>query len=82
MASANTLCQKLRNVKKAVVTGQDFYTDADGVNHIRIHTRPNIWHEDGWTSVAFFHYSREQKRAGENPLLNDFQICYSLKLYL
>ncbi len=46
MASANTLCKKLLNVKKAVVTGQDFYTDADGVNHIRIHARPNTWHED------------------------------------
>ncbi len=33
MASTNTLCKKLLNVNKAVVTGQDFYTDADGVNH-------------------------------------------------
>ncbi len=46
MASANTLCPKLFNVKKAVVTGQDFYTDADGVNHIRSHVCLNIWHED------------------------------------
>ncbi len=46
MASANTLCKKLLNVKKAVVTGQDFCTDADGVNHIRIHARPYIWPED------------------------------------
>ncbi len=46
MASVNTLCKKLLNVKKAVVTGQDFYTDAVGVDHIRIHARPNIWHED------------------------------------
>ncbi len=40
MASANTLCKKLLNVKKAVVTGHDFYMDADGVNHIRIHAAP------------------------------------------
>lgn len=46
MASANTLCEKLLNVKTAVVTGNDFYTDDDGVNHIRIHARPNKWHED------------------------------------
>ena len=46
MASTNTLCKKLLNVNKAVVTGQDFYTDADGVNHIKIYARPNAWHED------------------------------------
>ena len=41
MASTNTLCKKLLNVKTAVVTGSDFYTDEDGVNHIRIKARPN-----------------------------------------
>lgn len=46
MASANTLCKKLLNVKTAVVTGHDFYTDQDGVNHIRIKARPNKWHEN------------------------------------
>lgn len=46
MASTNTLCKKLLNVNRAIVTGQDFYTDADGVNHIKIHARPNTWHED------------------------------------
>ena len=46
MASANTLCKKLLNVKTAVVTGSDFYTDADGVNYIRIKARPNKWHEN------------------------------------
>ena len=46
MASTNTLCKKLLNVKTAVVTGNDFYTDADGVNHIRIKARPNKWHEN------------------------------------
>ena len=46
MASANTLCKKLLNVNKAIVIGHDFYTDADGVNHIKIYARPNAWHED------------------------------------
>ncbi len=46
MASANTLCKKLLNVKTAVITGSDFFTDTDGVNHIRIKARPNKWHED------------------------------------
>ena len=46
MVSANTLCKKLLNVKTAVITGSDFYTDKDGVSHIRIHARPNRWHED------------------------------------
>ena len=46
MASANTLCKNLLNVNNAVVTGHNFYTDKDGVNHITIHARPNKWHED------------------------------------
>ena len=46
MVSANTLCKKLLNVKSAVVEGCDFFTDQNGVNHIRIHARPNHWHED------------------------------------
>ena len=46
MVSANTLCKKLLNVKHAVVEDAKFYTDNDGVSHIRIHARPNIWHTD------------------------------------
>lgn len=46
MASANTLCKKLLNVKSAVVTGHDFFTDTDGVNHLYIHARPNHWHQN------------------------------------
>ena len=42
MVSTNTLCQKLLNVKSAVIEGANFYTDEDGVNHIRIHARPNV----------------------------------------
>ena len=46
MASANTLCRKLLSVKSAVVTGHDFYQDSDGVNHLRIHARPDRRHEN------------------------------------
>lgn len=46
MVSTNTLCKKLLNVKSAVIEGANFYTDEDGVNHILIHARPNVWHED------------------------------------
>ena len=46
MVSTNTLCKKLLNVKSAVIEEANFYTDEDGVNHIRIHARPNVWHED------------------------------------
>ena len=46
MVSANTLCKKLLNVKNAVVESAEFYSDADGVNHIRIHARPNARHTD------------------------------------
>ena len=46
MVSANTLCKKLLNVKGSVIENSEFYTDPDGVNHIRIHARPNSWHED------------------------------------
>lgn len=46
MVSTNTLCKKLLNVKSAVIEGANFYADEDGVNHILIHARPNVWHED------------------------------------
>ena len=46
MASANTLCKKLLNVKTAVVKGYEFYDDSDGVHHLRIKARPNKWHRD------------------------------------
>ncbi len=46
MVSTNTLCKKLLNVKNAVVERCDFYSDQDGVNHIQIHARPNVWHKD------------------------------------
>ena len=46
MVSANTLCKKLLNVKNAVIEKAEFYSDNNGVNHIRIHARPNVWHQN------------------------------------
>ena len=46
MASANTLCRQPLSIKSAVVTRHDFYQDSDGVNHLRIHARPDKRHED------------------------------------
>ena len=46
MASANTLCKKLLNVKNIVVESHDFYSDKDGVVHLRIKARPSAWHRD------------------------------------
>lgn len=46
MASADTLCKKLLNVKNTVVESHDFYSDADGVTHLRIHARPDAWHQN------------------------------------
>ena len=46
MASANTLCKKLLNVKNTVVESHDFYSDKDGVVHLRIKARPSAWHRD------------------------------------
>ena len=46
MASADTLCKKLLNVKHTVVESHDIYNDQDGVTHIRIKARPNAWHKD------------------------------------
>ena len=46
MASADTLCKKLLNVKDVVVESNDVYADCYGVDHIRIKARPNAWHQD------------------------------------
>ena len=46
MASANTLCKKLLDVKSAVVTGHNLFKDHNGVSHLTIQARPNKWHED------------------------------------
>ena len=45
MASANTLCKKLLNVKNVVVESHDFYTDIAGAQHLRIQARPDKWHQ-------------------------------------
>lgn len=44
--TADTLCKKLLCVKDTVVESQDFYSDTDGVKHLRIKARPSKWHED------------------------------------
>ncbi len=46
MASTNTLCKNILNVKNTVVTDAKFFKDHDGVNHVRISARPNKWHEN------------------------------------
>ena len=46
MVSANTLCKNILNVKNAVIEDCNFYSDTDGVKHIRIRARPNKWHEN------------------------------------
>lgn len=46
MASANTLCKKLLNVKGVVVNNHSFFTDKNGIAHLVIDARPNVWHMD------------------------------------
>lgn len=46
MASANTLCKKLLNVKSTVGESHNFCNDANGVTRLRIKARPNAWHQD------------------------------------
>lgn len=46
MVSVNTLCKNILNVKNTVIEGCSFYSDADGVKHIRIKARPSKWHEN------------------------------------
>jgi transposase len=67
MASANTLCKKLLNVKSAVVIGHNFYTDENGVNRLTIYARPNRWHENdcpicGRRCPRYDHQSAETRR--------------------
>ena len=46
MASANTLCQKLLNVKNTVIESHYFYTDTNDVNRLRIRARPYATHQN------------------------------------
>ena len=46
MASADTLCRKLLRVKNCVVESCDIYNDKNGVAHLRMKARPNVWHQD------------------------------------
>lgn len=52
MASADTLCKKLLNVKNTVVESYNFYNDVDGVTHLRIKARPTAWHQDDCLSAG------------------------------
>ena len=66
MASANTLCKKLLNVKNTVVESHIFYTDQSGVKHLRIMARPTAWHENdcpycGCRCPGYDHPARERK---------------------
>ena len=44
MASVNTLCKSVPNVKNTVIKNCNLYSDKNGVKHIRIQARPNKWH--------------------------------------
>ena len=46
MATTNTLCKKLLNVKGVVIQNHDFYTDDEGVHHLRIYARPSKHNEN------------------------------------
>ena len=46
MASVNTLCKSVLNVKNTVIKNCNLYSDKNGVKHIRIQARPNKWHEN------------------------------------
>lgn len=56
--TADTLCKKLLCVKDTVVESQDFYSDTDGVKHLRIKARPSKWHEDECAFCGKRHLSR------------------------
>ena len=46
VASVNTLCKSVLNVKNTVIKNCNLYSDKNGVKHIRIQVRPNKWHEN------------------------------------
>jgi transposase len=46
VASVNTLCKSVPNVKNTVIKNCNLYSDKNGVKHIRIQARPNKWHEN------------------------------------
>ena len=46
VASVNTLCKSVLNVKNTVIKNSNLYSDKNGVKHIRIQARPNKWHEN------------------------------------
>ena len=46
VASVNTLCKSVLNVKNTVIKNSNLYSDKNGVKHIRIQARPDKWHEN------------------------------------
>ena len=46
MASVNTLCKSVLNVKNTVIKNCNLYSEKNGVKHIRIQARPNKWLEN------------------------------------
>ncbi len=45
MASANSICKRILNVKGVVVESTQFYTDSDQITHLMISARPDKWHQ-------------------------------------
>ena len=68
MASADTLCKKLLNVKNTVVESHNFYNDADGVTHLRIKARPNAWHQDDCPFCGRRNLPRYDRQAKHNKV--------------
>lgn len=68
MASADNLCKKLLNVKNTVVESHNFYDDTDGVTHLRIKARPNIWHQDECPFCGRRNLPRYDRQAKKNKV--------------
>lgn len=68
MASADTLCKKLLNVKNTVVESYNFYNDVDGVTHLRIKARPTGWHQDDCPFCGRRHLPRYDRPTKKNKI--------------
>lgn len=68
MASADTLCKKLLNVKNTVVESYNFYNDVDGVTHLRIKARPTAWHQDDCPFCGRRHLPRYDRPTKKNKI--------------
>ena len=68
MASADTLCKKLLNVKNTVVESYNFYNDVDGVTHLRIKARPTAWHQYDCPFCGRRHLPRYDRPTKKNKI--------------